>query len=722
MNSRIKSSLVRQHDQHDCGIACLASVIRYHGGHATLDQLRHLSGTSTDGTTLLGLCEAAQKAGFDAEGLEANDAGDLRSLTSPVILHVTIGRSLAHYLVFFAFDNSGGAIIGDPAAGIRTYSQAELNDIWTSRYLLDLKPNQDFIKSSSRKDQKRKWFYSLVKDDVLILIAATFLGVVTSIIGLSTAIFSKKLIDDILPLRDVPKFTMGVILLFILLMAKTALSAIRNQFLITQSIIFNSRTIQSFYQRLLTLPKFFFDTRTLGELVSRMNDTRRIQTSLTVITGSLVIDILLLVVSTVFMFTESPTIGFVALVIYGLHFMILMLFNERIGRAQTMALSSFARSESYYIDTIQGITTIKQFQRESEFDREGRKVYSQFQNEMFSLGRLNIRFSLLSEITGTIFIAGVIAISSWQVLSHSLSVGEVVAILSVASGIVPAIMRIVAVTFQFHESSVALDRTFEFSNAAPEEESIASPIDRPLPDLSGKEILLQATNVAFRFPGRRRILRDVSMELSAGEITALLGESGCGKTTLMNVLQKFYLPESGSVSLNHVDYRDIPMRTWRSSIGVVPQEVKIFNGSLLYNICLSDSQEEYQRALNLCSKFGFNEYFEQFPQGYGTILGEGGITPSGGQKQLLAFARILLLEPRILLLDEPTAAMDRKTEGFIMNLIMSFKKDMAILLVTHKAGIARKADRVLLLEDGVIAGDRQPSELMDSDVLLGERS
>lgn len=214
-------------------------------------------------------------------------------------------------------------------------------------------------------------------------------------------------------------------------------------------------------------------------------------------------------------------------------------------------------------------------------------------------------------------------------------------------------------------------------------------------------------------------------------MVALLGESGGGKSTLLQLIQKFYLPEAGSINIhrlvdeksnleNENDIETLPLssgegigvRLWRELIGSVPQDLKIFNGNLLYNITLSDQLEDYQKAVAFCEEQGFGKYFQEFPQSYLTLLGEEGVNLSGGQKQLVVMARALFRQPKILLLDEATSAMDRNTENFILTLLQKAKQEIAILLVTHRIKTAQRCDRIYILENGEIASSGTPSELM----------
>jgi len=708
----ILNTFVLQHDQSDCGVACLASAIKYHDGEASLENLRKISGTSRQGTTLLGLLQAAQQMGFDAEGLEAEGIDNLKEIMGPAILHVVIDNRLQHFLVFYGFEGSK-VLLGDPAKGLVQYTKDELNSVWQSKALLKLSPNAGFQKRKEYQSKKKKWIIELIREDFSLLSVSLFLGVIISILGISTAIFSQKLIDDILPKENTQKLILSLILVLFLLLARSGLNYLRSFFMIRQGMDFNNRIIQSFYSSLLLLPKSFFDTRKTGELIARMNDTRRIQNTLSVLTGSVLIDFLVIVVSTCFVFVYSRVIGIATLAMLLLYAIALFRFSKPIATLQKEVMGGYAMAESNFVDTMQGIADIKLSNKICFFGKVNTAVYGIFQQKNFELGKLGIRFIAVSEITGVIFIISVFGFSSLLVISKQLLLGELVALLSMAGGIIPSATRLVAANIQLQEARIAFDRMFEFTSIEKENlgeiESVVIPFQK-----------LEINHVSFRFPGRKQILKNVSLTLRKGEMIALLGESGTGKSTLLQLLQKFYEVESGSVHLNGTDTQAQSSTVVRNQIGCVPQELKIFNGPLLFNIALSDQSEELRKAFELCEKFGFGKFFQAFPQGYATLLGEEGINISGGQKQLVVLARALFRKPQLLLLDEATSAMDRNTENIILSLLKTLKPEMGIILVTHRIKTAQRCDRIYILEAGTISSSGTPEELMLTENFYSE--
>ncbi len=711
ISKRVKKAFVQQKDQADCGVACLLSVIRFYGGAAKLERLRELSGTSRNGTTLLGLFQAAQEVGLIAEAYEA-DIANLRKLTEPCILHVIKEEKFQHYVIYYGYYN-GTYLISDPATGVREIEEKDLVEQWQSKALLLLKSSPALVQKRERNTERWKWLLNLIKRDVNILGTALVLGIFITVLGLSTAIFSQKLIDVILPQRDLTRLLIGVGLLSVLLFAQNGLSYMRQLFLIRQSRDFNNRIINNFYQSLLKLPIPFFLNRKTGDLIARMNDTSRLQQTITYLFANVMIDVLLIVVAAVYILYYSTLLGLFVLLSVPCFFFLTWYYNQPILEGQKKVMAAHSANESNYVDTIQGISTIKISNKESFFADITKAVYGFFQTQIFDLGKVGIHFGFWASIVSIVFIVSTLLFSSMLVLSESIMLGALVAIFQMASQLIPAANRLAMTNIQIQEARVAFDRMHEFTSLEGEQNvSIAK-------EKINSIDVLEVRNLSFRFPGRSRILEQISFSVKKGEMVALLGESGCGKTTILHILQKFLKPESGNININNLyDIGEINSHEWREQIAVVPQQVKIFNGTLIDNICLGDSLNEAPQVIQFCKNYGFDEYFESFPQSYITLLGEEGVNISGGQRQLVALARALYQGPNLLLLDEATSAMDRKTEEKMLRMLMSLKNKMAIILVTHRVQSVKLADCIYIIEDGQVVEKGEPKELAQEENLF----
>lgn len=692
MTKKISRCFVLQQDQADCGIACLLSIIKYHGGNGSFDELRRLSGTTKQGTTLLGLKQAAETVGFEAIGMEAEHVSNLKEIKNPAILHVTLQNKLQHYLVYWPGQGRNGnqmLTLTDPSKGIIEVSTEELDKIWITKALLDITPNGNFKASVSETNKKRKWILDLIKDDFHILLVSLFLGLIIAGLNLTTALFSQNLIDNILPEKNEKKLLLSLVSVCLLLFTRTGIGYLRGLLILRQGVDFNNRVINWFYGKLLQLPKSFFDTRKTGDLIARMHDTRRIQIVLSLVSGSIAIDILMILVAIIFISTYSWIFTVILLAAIFVYSVISWLFHSPIVTAQKDFMVGYALAESNFVDTVQGVADIKLFNRQQVFENRNANIYGQFQERSRKLGHINIRFGVSSEIISTAFILAIFGVSSSLVLSNKLKIGELVGLLGISGIFFPTLSRLVVSNIQLQEALVAFDRMFEFTSINPENTTVIN-------EKSKIQIhTVKAEKISFRFPGRKQILSNVSFILQRGEIICLLGESGRGKSTLLQILQKFYNSESGSIIINGENFELINTSQWRSVIGSVAQSPKIFNGSLIYNITLSDEVDQIKSAINFCETNGFGKYFNELPQSYNCLVGEEGINLSGGQRQLVAVVRALFQNPQLLLLDEATTAMDKQMENFVLHKLSSEKQKRITVFVTHRKSIAEWCDQII---------------------------
>lgn len=329
-----------------------------------------------------------------------------------------------------------------------------------------------------------------------------------------------------------------------------------------------------------------------------MNDTRRIQSTVSLISGNIIIDLLISLISISFIFMYSILIGFVVLGCIPLYILVLWVFSKKIANAQKIVMKSYADTESNYIDSIQGISVIKSANKESFFDSINRSVYGCFQTSIYQLGKLNISFGLYAELLSALLIATVLGLSSYIVLSKSIQIGEMVALISISSSVFPSINRLAISNIQIQEANVAFERMYEFKSIEPEYQANSTLTEEAFILNDNFNLIVQ--NVKFRFPGRKLILKNANLNLQRGEMISLLGESGSGKSTLIQIIQKFYKPESGTITLGDYNIDSIPTLALRNFVGVVSQEVKIFNGNLLYNIALSNEHDALASVISFC--------------------------------------------------------------------------------------------------------------------------
>ncbi len=566
-----------------------------------------------------------------------------------------------------------------------------------SHKCLTVRPLSEFVKIQTQQKIKKQWLLGLLKDDWGLLATASLLGLLMAVLGMVMALFSQKLIDDILPSKQYNKLYGGVALVAFLLLIRVGIDAIRNYILLQQSKQFNGRMVGSFYDRLLALPKSFFDARKIGDLVARLNDTARIQRVISQLAGSVLIDLLMVLVSSGFLLFYSWKVGVTILVFMPLYFWLLYRFNKPITTQQRGVMTTYAQNESNYINTLQGIRVIKNFGRQGVFSSSNQLIYGLFQENIFQLGKTQIRLNIWASVMSVVILVSVLAFTSYEVLGGRLKTGELMAILGMASSLLPSVASLALLVIPLNEARIAFERMFEFVGLEPENTNGG--------DIEAFESL-KIRELSFRFAGRKSLLQNINLDIKQGEIVGIMGESGGGKTTLLQLIEKFYTPENGEIMVNdYINWHEISTNNWRNLVTVVPQDLHIFNGTLLSNILLGQETTE-EILIDFCEKYRFTDFINSLPQGLATIVGEEGINLSGGQKQLLAFMRALykidsMPQSQLLILDEATSAMDKHTERFVLELLEKLRPKLAILSVSYRTDILhRHCDRVYELVDG----------------------
>ena len=712
---QLKKIHVQQLGEFACGLACISAISRYYGGDITQEKLREISGTTLQGTSLLGLYQASQKVGFEAKGLEG-DISHLKELDHPVILHVVMDQKREHYIVCYGYEN-GMFTIGDPGWGITTFSEIELEAIWQSKALLSIKPKADFQTKKDHKLSQYEWFKTLIREDLSILTVASVIGIIMAVLGLSTAIFTQKLIDDFLPNNATEKIIIGFGALFILLIARAVFGLIRGIFMARQGRDLNVRIIKSFIEKLIRLPIPVLRGFSTGDLIARMNDSLRIRNTVALLTGNVLISVLVVLVSTVYLSIIHFQIGLFSLSSLIIFLLIAWRYHPNILEKQKEVMQAHSANETQYIDALTGVRTVRSFGKEEVFSERIDKHYEFYQTRGYELGLLANRFGFVTQLTVGTYITLVFAAGVWYMLQSQLLLGELMAILTVTGSMIPSLAGLVTANIQIQEAKVAFNRMHELAGMNAEEQGSGKVIQP-----NGKErSSLQINKLSFAFPGSGPLLKELNLEIPSGKIVALFGYIGSGKSTLVELIQRNYSFDQGDLLIHGNSYTNYDLTAWRKHIGVVSQREKIFNTTVLDNISMSNNPNEIIECEKVIRDTYIGKLLSGLPQGLLTICGEEGSNLSGGQKQLVGIARAIYKKPSFLILDESTSEMDQHTEQNVLNYLSEIaeKGGLGVLLITHRLSLARQADRIYLLDDRTINVSGPHEELIQQDNIYG---
>ena len=705
--NRIKQSTCLQQDSSDCGVASLLTIIKYYEGEDTIDNLRELSGTNVGGTTLLGLYDAAIQKGLKAESFKGN-IEYLKNIDTPHILHIKSTTGMLHYIVLWGYKD-GLFYVTDPAIGFVKWNIAELEKQWESKVCMVLQTSDNFIKSTTLKEAKKKWIIDIIKKDWPIYIVSIILGTVSSILGISTSLFSQKLLDKWIPEQNIKLIVIAILFLLVLLSIRIFVEASRNLLMCKQSKKLNINLMNKFFKRILHKPLSFFEYRKTGDIISRLGDIPRIQNVIcSVVGGNLILNVLLLFSALFAVFYYSSTLALFLFFSIPILYCIIVRFNRKIKIGQYNVMSTYANVETNFISAIQGIRLFKVNERYKQLNSLNQFIYSEHQEASLSLGKLSIKLSVYYGFVTLFVTIAILLYGSISVINEILTIGEFTAIISLTTMIMPCISELSIIPILINEAKVAFDRVYDISinnNQNLKENNI---------NVTGDNLSILLNSLNFRFICNTNVIDNLSFEFKQGNIYGIIGESGAGKSTLCKLIEGSYQPNSGNITIYSPRKENI--------ISSASQEVHIINGTIFDNICLyAESEESLKKAIETCTKYDVEPFLKKFSMGLQTIIGDSGVSLSGGEKQMIGLIRILYRDSNIIILDEPTAAMDSEMEKWAMETLTKIKKDRIIIMVSHKFNLLKKyADKICIMKEGKFSHVGSHSELMKTNNLYSK--
>jgi ATP-binding cassette, subfamily B, bacterial CvaB/MchF/RaxB len=695
-----KLPVVLQTEGAECGLACLAMVMGWHGVVTDLAVLRQRHAVSLKGMTLADLSRLAQKEnmGTRAVRLELNQ---LSQLKLPAILH----WELNHFVVLKAV-SAQHITIHDPNFGVRRLSMAEVSQKFTG-VAMELWPEPGF---EPRKEATRISLTQLigrVRSFLPSLTQVLLLSLVLEVLGLAGPLLMQWIIDHVVVARDGNLLTTLAIGFGMLLLLQQIFGVARAWVMMSINTAINVQWQSSIFTHLLRLPVEYFQKRHLGDIVSRTNSVGEIQRVLTSAFAEAFFDGAMMVLTLVMMFIYSPLLAWISLLAVVLYVLVRVVWYRPMYLANQENIVRGALLSSHYLETIRGVRAIKLFSRQTERQAAWQTLLVAQTNAGLQIQKLDLFYRIVRTLISGGFNIVLLWVGTRQILDSTLSVGMLLAFLAYRAQFDTRMSDLIAKFFDLKMLSLHAERLADVVLTKPES------VDMPLASAGGamqaKDQAIQLQDVKFRYSDQDPwVLEGVTARIEAGQSVAIVGGSGCGKTTLAALLLGVYKPQEGNILIGGVPLDRLGLAQWRSALGTVMQDDTLFAGSVAENISFFDPQTDHDWMVQCAQLSCLADDIEKMPMGYQTLVGDMGAVLSGGQKQRVLLARALYKRPRILLLDEATSHLDIQREAMVNAAISSL--DMTRIIIAHRPETIGAAQRVLEIENGKIIFDGTPAD------------
>jgi ATP-binding cassette subfamily B protein len=696
---------VMQIDEMDCGAACLGMICRYFGRKVSLPRIRQLCHTATDGTSLKAISRAATELGLAARALKIS-LRNLPLMPLPAIVHWE-GN---HWIVLYDVDDQF-VRVADPAVGLRKLPRREFEGKWTGyAALFDYTPA---FEQAPESKPSLAWVVPFLARFKLILFQALGLAVAVSFLELLFPVFTQLVVDKVIVEHDIG--LLNTILLGLLAaIVFVQLSTLAQEYLLAFAAVRLDTVVLDFLSRkLLSLPMTYFTSRRTGDIQRRLDGARQVrQFAVQQGIGALLAGVFL-VGAVILMALYSPLLTITFLATTPLYVGLMYLSVKVLRPLYQGVEESQGKYSSHQIDAIKGIEAVKAASAESAFRDAMLNEFLSVSQKLFRATFIVMSWDSVLQTIGLLSTAIFLWVGATQVIHGRLSVGGFVAFSSLTAMAYAGILRALGIWDNLQQASVLLNRLNDIFEQEPEQGHDRSRLV-PVHSLEGH---LQLRGVSFKYGGPESpdILKNISLDLAPGRMVALVGRSGCGKTTLIKLIAGLFEPTEGTILFDNVDLKTLNYRDVRRHIGIVLQENHIFNETIARNISFGDPEPDLDRVLSAAQAAAAHEFVMRLPLGYETKIGESGLSLSGGQKQRIAIARAIYNNPPVLIFDEATSALDSESERAIQENLGRLMGGRTTIVIAHRLSTIREAHSIVVLEQGSVA------EIGTHDDLMAQR-
>ncbi|MFL5350547.1 MAG: peptidase domain-containing ABC transporter [Hyalangium sp.] len=676
---------LQQLSASECGAACLAMVMAYHGKEVPLAEVREVVGVDRDGSSGRNLLEGARHYGMNGYGVKV-ELQELEFLEPGTILH----WEFRHFVVFERV-RSGMVDIVDPAVGRRRIPLSQFGLSFTGVGLV-LEPGEDF-EPSERPRRTASRYMLLLREHWGGLARILVTSALVQLFALGLPVLTGAVVDRVVPHGDQELLRVLAAGMLSLVVFHFLASLVRARLLLELRTRLDARMTLEFLNHLVTLPYAFFQQRSAGDLMNRLSSNGTIREMLTSGTLSGLLDGTMVSLYLVLLLATSPSLGLLVLATGLLQVAVFVGVRRQQRELLTRSLEAEARSQSQQVELLAGIETLKALGSEHRSVTRWTGTFMDVLNLSLERGRLSaVTDSAMSALRmgSPMFI---LCFGAWQVLRGQMSLGTMFALNALAAGFLLPLSSLVSTVMQLQLLGGYLERIQDVMDAPPEQPPGPA---RRAPALAGQ---ISLERVSFQYgPLASPVLHEVSLDIRAGQLVALVGPSGAGKSTLARLLLGLYPPTSGRVLYDGMDLKELDLLSVRQQMGIVTQEPYLFGGSIRANIALAREEATLEEVMQAARLADIHDEIVAMPMGYDTLLIDRGASLSGGQRQRLALARALVRKPPILLLDEATSSLDALIEERIKRSLS--RLSCTRIVIAHRLSTVVGADLILTLKEG----------------------
>ena len=688
---------VLQHNEEDCGAACLASIAKYYGRTFTINRIREVAGTYSSGTTLLGLKQGAEALGFtNVRGVKVTlNAIDDRAVSLPCIIH----WKGYHWVVLYGKRGKKYAIADPAIQGIQYIEKHWLEQAWQDGVALILEP--DPVNFFTQEDDHEKVgglgrFVKQIWHERFLFLHILSLNLVVGLIALAAPLLIQVLTDNVLLRGDSQLLARIIIAILIMNLIGSSLDWLQANFISHFGQRLELRLILEFAQQILRLPLSYYESRRSGEITSRLRDIQSINQLISQVLINLPSQFFVAIVSLCFMLSYNIKLTFIAALLAFLMFLSTLIFLPMLRQKTRNLLSQDAENQAVLIETFKGAITLKTIGAAPQLWEEFKFRFSRLAQVSFKTIQISIANNtssrLVERIGGILFLW----FGSSLVISQELTTGQLLALYSLNRNISILLINLVIFTDEFVRVDAAAQRLIEVIETPAETKKN---VHKPYVNLSG-DALINCSHLNFNYTGRMSLLEDFTLTIPGGKVIALIGESGCGKSTLTKLIAGLYPLQSGNIRLGSYNIEDISLDCLRQQVVLVPQDPHFWSRSIIENFNLVNPRITFEEIVKACKMAGADDFISNLPSRYQTILGEFGANLSGGQRQRLTIARAIVNDPPILILDESTGSLDPVSETKILDNLLQHRQGKTTILISHRPRVIQRADWIVMLDRG----------------------